>query len=590
MRFESVVFAMAALVSACGRVPVSSHPYSLLEQGAANGAMARTARMTSGAETRPVLLASTAWDVTLPARPLLTFAAGVSHALSAEPPGWFHLDIRLDDHVIFRRRFNPRAMRGFRDFSVELPRNRRMRSHLAFDVRLADREGRTISQPSALLLGVAEPTIHDLNDYGRRKGVVVVSIDTLRRDHVGTHGYARPTTPHLDELARKSIVCEDAVSPSSWTLPAHLSLLTSVDPAAHGGVDMRHGFNGRVPTLPGLLQAAGFATQAITSHLYVSAVYGLDAGFDHMDFIQDRRATGVVNRAISTLDRFGDRPFFLLLHFYDPHWHYDPPEPQRRIFARPYAGVFTGFWNDFKSHDRSNTSEADLAHLIDLYDGEIRYVDDEMARMSAHMRRRGLDRGTLLIVTSDHGEEFLEHGGWEHQRTLYEEVIRVPLFVSGPGVVPRTEPNQASLLDVAPTVLEWAGVAVPETMRGRSLLRPLPKRDAYGETQHTDDGTNKLFLRNGQESEKLILSLDRADHSIRSEERFALASDPDEQEPARPESSIADTMRDRALERFRSGRASPSSGGPAVCLRAEQREKLRLLGYIASSDSSACPE
>jgi arylsulfatase A-like enzyme len=591
MRFERVVIAMAVLVSACGRgVDRLPCPFALLEKPTTNGALARSARLSSGAETHSALLSSAAWDVSLPERPILTFAAGVSHARSGEPPGWFHLEIRLDDRVIFTRRFNPRALRGFRDFSVELSRNGRKHARLSIGIRLADREGRTISQPSTLLLGVAEPTIHDIDDYGRQKGVLLVSIDTLRRDHVGAHGYARPTTPHLDDLARKSIVCDDAVSPSSWTLPAHLSLLTSVDPAVHGGVDMRHGFNKSVPTLPALLRADGFATQAITSHLYVSAVYGMDDGFDHLDFMQDRRATNVVNQAIATLDRIGDRQFFLFLHFYDPHWHYDPPPSQRRIFERPYSGAFTGFWNNFKDHDRSTTTDADLGHLIDLYDGEIRYVDDELARLTDHMRRRGLDRGTLFIVASDHGEEFLEHGGWEHQRTLYEEVIRVPLFVTGPGVVPRRERNPASLLDIAPTVLDWAGLTVPDTMRGNSLLRPLPKREAYGETQHTDDGTYKLFLRNGQKADKLILSLDRKDQAIRNEEWFDLAFDPGEQRPKRPKESIVDAMRNRALDRWRSARGSSSTGGPAVCLTKDQREKLRILGYVTASDSSVCPE
>ena len=101
---------------------------------------------------------------------------------------------------------------------------------------------------------------------------------------------------------------------------------------------MRHGFTGRVPTLPALLRSAGYATQAVTSHLYVSGVYGLDQGFDRLDFHQDRRATDVANRAIDLVDRFGDRPFFLFLHFYDPHWHYDPPEEVRALFGERYDG------------------------------------------------------------------------------------------------------------------------------------------------------------------------------------------------------------------------------------------------------------
>src|SRR6185436_16460641 len=154
-----------------------------------------------------------------------------------------------------------------------------------------------------------------------------------------------------------------------------------------------------------------------------------------LDFHQDRKAIDVAERAIDLLDRLGDRPFFLFLHFYDPHWHYDPPETTRRLFERPYQGTITGVWGDFSK--RKEVTAADRDHLIDLYDGEIRYVDDELGRVLDHLRKRGLDGGTLLVVTSDHGEEFREHGAWEPQRTLYEEVTRIPLMFRGPGVAAR---------------------------------------------------------------------------------------------------------------------------------------------------------
>ena len=130
-----------------------------------------------------------------------------------------------------------------------------------------------------------------------------------------------------------------------------------------------------------------------------------------------------------------------------------------------------------------------------------------------------------MLVTSDHGEEFLDHGSWEHQKTLYEEVIRVPLVVRAPGLAPRREGAQASLLDVAPTLLAWAGVPAPASFTGRSLLSPLPEREAYGETDHTVDATHKLFLRGGQGRWKSILSLD-AEGKVAAEEWYDLAQDP----------------------------------------------------------------
>jgi arylsulfatase A-like enzyme len=315
----------------------------------------------------------------------------------------------------------------------------------------------------------------------------------------------------------------------------------------------------------------------VTSHLYVSAVYGLDDGFDNLDFHQDRRATEVADRAIEILDRVGDRPFFLFLHLYDPHWHYDPPEAQRRLFEKPYAGTLTGNWKDFSKHVRSNTSPADLDHLLALYDGEIRYADDEIGRVLDHLKTRGLDRGTLVITTSDHGEEFLEHGSWEHQKTLYEEVIRIPLVVNGPGVTPRKEPAQTSLLDVMPTILEWAGVAASPSQQGRSLLSPVGEREAYGETDHTIDQTRKLFVRAGSRRWKVVMSLG-PDGSQRRCEWYDLGADPGETKDAAVPLAFADAVRARAVHRWREARGK--GAGPTVQLTPEQRERLRALGYV----------
>jgi arylsulfatase A-like enzyme len=567
---------LALLVAGC-RERSFEGPHSLLRDTPLDGKAARTGAMTTGGEKRPALLASARYRVALPRRPLLTFGVGTSYAGQGEAPGWYRLTVRVEGSHLTQSTINPRASHGWKDMSLQLD-GLGGEATIEFEMRFTDRDGRDIPQPAELLLGVADPTVHDLEDYGRAKGVVLVSIDTLRRDHVGVHGYAKPTTPRLDALARGGILCDDAVSTSSWTLPAHLSMLTSVDPGAHGGTDMGHGYNHRVPTLASLLRKAGFATQAVTSHLYVSSVYGLDDGFDNLDFRQDRRAAEVADRAIDILDRVGDRPFFLFLHLYDPHWHYDPPDAQRRLFEKPYTGSLTGTWQDFSRRDRASVTAADLEHLLALYDGEIRYADDEVGRVLDHLKNRGLDRGTLVVATSDHGEEFLEHGSWEHQKTLYEEVIRVPLVVNGPGVTPRREASQTSLLDVAPTILAWAGVAGPPEQQGRSLLTTPGTREAYGETDHTIDHTHKLFLRAGADRWKAILSLG-ADGKPVAEEWYDLAADPGETTSRPGHANVADAIRARAIQRWSDARGG-GEPGPAVELTPEQRERLRALGYV----------
>jgi len=575
-RFVAVLLLIFPLLSCRGSF---RGPDRLLLRTTEGAALARSGALTTGGETRPALLQSARYALSLPKRPLLTFGIGVAYAGEGEPPGWYQVTVRAGGRVLFEATINPRALPRWKDVSLPLD-GLGKRTSIEFELRLTDREGRDVPVPPELLLGVGDPVLHDLEEYGRHKGVVLVSIDTLRRDHVGAYGYARPTTPRLDELARGGILCEDAVSTSSWTLPAHLSMLTSADPSRHGGTDMRHGFNRRIPTLAATLQHAGFATQAITSHLYVSSVYGLHEGFDHLDFRQDRRATEVADRATAVLDRVGDRPFLLFLHFYDPHWHYDPPDETRRLFETPYSGSLTGVWADFSKRDRANVSAADLAHLLALYDGEIRYTDNELGRVLDHLAARGLGRGTLVFVTSDHGEEFLEHGSWEHQKTLYEEVIRIPLMLAGPGVVGRREAAQATLLDVMPTVLAWTGVAPQGPLEGKSLLAPPGERDAYGETDHTTDGTPKLFLRGGGGRWKTILSLSRDGREVRQEDWFDLASDPGEGRSVPPTAGVAETIRRRAVERWRAGRGE-GTGAPSVKLTPDQVERLRALGYVA---------
>jgi arylsulfatase A-like enzyme len=587
-RAAAVLAALAAgllLLLPAVRRPPSPGRVDLTAVRDAEGRLPRVAPVELEGDRRPALVETTRFRLAVPERSLLTFAAGVDWSGSDEAPGWYHLVVRADGAVLAERKLNPRAARDWRDVSVALPAGGGDRE-IAFELRFTDRDGRDIPKPPGLITAVGEPVVHDLSAFGGARGIVLVSIDTLRRDHVGTYGYPRPTTPRLDALAREGLVAEDAVSVSSWTLPSHLSMLTSVDAARHGGTDMDHRFNGSVPTLPALLRTAGFRTQAVTSHLYVSSVYGLDAGFEHLDFRQDRKAKEVADRAIALLDRVGDQPFFLFLHFYDPHWHYDPPAETLKLFESSYAGSLTGLWQEFSKRPRDQVSPADLQHLLALYDGEIRATDDELGRVLDHLAQRSLADSTLVVVTSDHGEEFLEHGHWEHQRTLYEEVVRIPLVLRGAGIAPRREPSPASLLDVAPTIAAWAGLPRAPHFQGRSLLEPGGGAEAYGETQHTTDATDKLFLRAGANRWKLILSQPRAGGAP-IEEWFDLRADPGERTPQAPREDVAGPIRARALERFRTSRAGAAK--PAtVCLDTEQQERLKALGYV--SGGGTCPD
>jgi arylsulfatase A-like enzyme len=210
-------------------------------------------------------------------------------------------------------------------------------------------------------------------------------------------------------------------------------------------------------------------------------------------------------------------------------------------------------------------------------------VDQQLGRVLDHLDRTGQAGHTLVVVTSDHGEEFAEHGGYEHLRTLYDEVLRIPLVVRAPRVAPRTSAAQVSLLDIAPTVLAAVGLPREASHEGQNLLGTIEPRDAYGETEFGSPPgaprARKLFLRQGQAGPKLVLTLDRRTDALLVEEWFDLRRDPRELASARPPEPSAAAWRARLLERWRAARATGSEEKP-VTLGADEQERLRALGYV----------
>jgi arylsulfatase A-like enzyme len=573
----AVLASLGAFGLGCPKASPPAGPRALLAEGSTLG-RPKVDVVTIGDEAREALLESHSWTIAFPGRARLTFGVGASFDGSGEPPGWARFSVAIDGREVASETLNPRVAHDWKDVVVELDGPAR-EGTISIAIRFTDKHGSDLARPPGLRLAVSQPVVHDPLAYGLKRGVILISVDTLRRDHVGAYGYSKPTTPNIDSLAAHGVLAEDAVSVSSWTLPAHLSMLTSVLPGGHGGTDLKTAFNRSVPSVAEILQARGVSTHAVTSHLYVSKTYGVDAGFDSMNFRQDRVAANVANHAMDLIDRFGDRPFFVFLHFYDPHWHYAPPAEALKFFETSYSGTLTGNLKDFQKLRPDQVKPEDLAHLLALYDGEIRYTDNEIGRLLTHLRERDVLRNTLVVVTSDHGEEFLEHGSWEHQKTLYEEVVRVPLVVSGPALKARREPQPTSLLDIAPTILEFLGVPVPPAMAGTSLLRSVTdKREMYGETDHTLDGSRLAFLRGGARSWKAIVRLDPAKQAERSSEWFDLAVDPREIASRPPPETLRQKVRSRVRDIALQSRTA--AAGKPVELSAEQKEKLRALGYV----------
>ena len=315
--------------------------------------------------------------------------------------------------------------------------------------------------------------------------VVLVSIDTLRADHLGCYGYARETSPHLDAMAAESTLFLNAYAPSPWTLPSHVSLFTGLEPHNHQVYSSDERMSPSLETLADVLRQNGYFCGAVTGSGFLSPRYGFAKGFDTYSESEGQSslpdsAARVEQAAAEWLVRHVDKRFFLFLHTYQPHSPYDSPgsygtmfQGERTLWPKIdlndyLGGGKLGIYNELPDEERQS--------IIALYDGEVRYVDDALiAPLADKLKSLGLYDRTLLVVTSDHGEEFYDHGGWGHGQSLYEELLRVPLLIKFPGGRFRghRETRVARLMDIMPTILDVAGVPASGLNIDARTLRPL---------------------------------------------------------------------------------------------------------------------
>jgi len=322
------------------------------------------------------------------------------------------------------------------------------------------------------LLGVIacnsrEPSVHP----AQPRNAIVVLVDTLRADHMSLYGYQRPTTPFIDRFATDVTVFERARSQAACTFPSVNTLFTSryaFDFYVQGENQM--GIPADFPTIAEILRAQGYNTIAVSASPIVRSTPskenpngGFDAGFDVFDESCLWGDAACVNtRALELLEDAGE-PFFLYLHYMDPHGPYAPPAAHQKQFARPYEGhdfIAAGdigpigemLYDDGPELD---ISDRDLQHLVDLYDDEILYFDGQFERLVASLRKDDLLDRSLLVLTSDHGEEFLEHGHVGHCRGVWNNLTHVPLLMRVPGIDGggRTD-APVQLVDIVPTLLD----------------------------------------------------------------------------------------------------------------------------------------
>lgn len=429
------------------------------------------------------------------------------------------------------------------------------------------------------------------DDPGPRNLVLVV-IDTLRADRVGVYGADRATTPAIDSFARDAVRFERAYSSAPWTQPAMASIFTAVHPSGHGLVHLGGRIPSPLPTLPEVLQRQGFATGAVVSHVLVGRRYGFARGFDSFDETESGgheaiSTPGVTKRAIAMLDdlaRNGQR-FFLLVHYFDPHYSYHHHEEIG--FAAPRVGRIQGGEPiEFLRWIQQRMTPEELSHLRALYDEEVRFTDDGLNRLLAALEQTGRMQDTVIVVTSDHGEEFLERTRIGHAASVYEELIRVPLIVRTPGVAGRVVEWPASTAALAPTLLEILGLSGSELRATTASFAPL----MLGKTE---EGAPLVFSETQWFAQKRAavgvrykLIRDQATGNV---ELYDLVDDREELrdlsserlELVRP---LAKALDDHiARQRSLSGPPTPPELDP------EQREMLRGLGYLEAPRSSPAP-
>lgn len=314
--------------------------------------------------------------------------------------------------------------------------------------------------------------------------VILITVDTLRRDAVSTYSAESGVTSHMDRIGREGFVFEHAFASAPWTLPSIASLMTGLSYRVHGATTVQSTVAEGFETLAECFQAAGYRTAAIGDNLFLSSRSNVDQGFDeydwhprpairtelfasgfaswlvHMPFRESPSTSELTDRAIRWIEARPGDTFFLWLHYFDPHLPYAPPAP---YVDDENTGGFGAVFDDLKSV-RSGTvgataeaSSEEREWIRSLYDGEVRYVDDNVGRLLDRLEALGLYDRSLIVLTSDHGEEFWDHGGFEHGHSLYNELIEVPLLIKPPGQFEggRIAAN-VGLVDLKGTVLDLA--------------------------------------------------------------------------------------------------------------------------------------
>ena len=450
----------------------------------------------------------------VPVGSTLRFGIGVQGDGKRDPQAaGVRFGVSLDGRGVFARDVNPAANRHDRQWfeeSVDLGVETDREVEILLTTRVAGTGPRLAGTPGWSHVRIVKETWRDRQPASpAAPNVLLLLVDTLRADAVGCYG-AKPTrSPNLDRLARDGLVFDQAVSQASWTLPSVATIFTGLHPRSHGVVGELEEPEGRageavradmaylshtIRTLAEYAQDAGITTVGVTTNPLVSQGTNLAQGFE--TFVQLAwdgkrsdwpRAEEVNSAFLHWLHRNKRYRFFAYLHYMELHNPYNPadsdrpptPDGVRSLVARGKVGKIT---KKIKGRDFRPLTQAELEYLRGLYDYQLPYWDSQLEVLLRGLSATGVMESTVLVIMSDHGEEFLEHGHLEHSQHLYEELIRVPLIMRGPGVARGRVAEQAQGIDILPTVAQILGLKVASGLPGENLFAVRRNRAAISET------------------------------------------------------------------------------------------------------------
>jgi arylsulfatase A-like enzyme len=435
--------------------------------------------------------------------------------------------------------------------------------------------------------------------------VLFIVVDTLRADHLPAYGYRNVKTPHLDALAQDGIVFEHFFANASWTRPSFASILTGRYPSSHRTASKSASLPDEIVTLPEALQDAGYTTLGIATNYNVAPFFNFHQGFDSYHYLEPSFVLGandtaakllfvqflrqrietyrakrnqveagsayqdasIVNRELlALLGETPQAPFFAFVGYMDPH---DP------YYPHPYDG--TGYSR--AAHPKPDPADTDM--MIRLYNGEIEYWDQEFGKLIAELKQRELYDNLTIVITSDHGEEFMEHGGHWHGTTLYDEQLRVPMLLKLPGnqrAGTRID-HWVQSVDLMPTVLRQNGIAIPEGVQGTDLMKGADH--AFAEEDHEGNVLRALRTRRGASELKVIEANEGNPRGLQPLELYRVDQDPGELVSLTHEEPevLGIAARQLDLQGQIAQKGAAKSKTVDLANDASAQEKLRALGY-----------